>query len=161
MSEGWRGGRGTSSTAPCFLWGSLFGVLLESTRRLHQFVHGRTAPEVARFKLIPTNRALAESHCRGGAGPAPSPSYRLRLGNGAGANLDGMPYLNTYWSTPTRSYLRSCRNTATMTDDERERCCAATDPGSTGGFARPERRFCWFCQGKLKQENILGVGSQL
>jgi len=114
----------------------------------------RRPPEVA-VKLIPTNRALAESQLprwkRAGALAHP---HLLRLWEWGGCQLDGLPYLYTVMEYADQTLAQLLQHRA-LTDDEAREMLLPTLDALAFLHGRD------LVQGQLKPANILVVGDQL
>src|SRR6266404_197142 len=114
----------------------------------------RRPPEVA-VKLIPTNRALAESQLprwkRAGALAHP---HLLRLWEWGGCQLDGLPYLYTVMEYADQTLAQLLQHRALTDDEAREMLLPTLD-----ALAFLHNRN--LVQGQLKPVNILVVGDQL
>jgi serine/threonine protein kinase len=114
---------------------------------------GRTA-DVA-IKLVPTNRALAESQLprwkRAGGLTHP---HLLRLLEWGGCQLDGLPYLYTVMEYADQTLAQLLLNRALTDDEARELLPPVLD-----ALAFLHSRS--LLQGRLKPSNILVVGDQL
>jgi TonB family protein len=114
----------------------------------------RRPPEVA-VKLVPTNRALAESQLprwkRAGALAHP---HLLRLWEWGGCQLDGLPYLYAVMEYADQTLAQLLLHRA-LTDDEAREMLLPTLDALAFLHGRD------LVQGQLKPANILVVGDQL
>jgi serine/threonine protein kinase len=114
----------------------------------------RSPPEVA-VKLVPANRALAESQLprwkRAGALAHP---HLLRLWEWGGCQLDGLPYLYAVMEYADQTLAQLLRHRALTDDEAREMLLPTLD---ALGFLHVRH----LVQGQLKPENFLVVGDRL
>jgi TonB family protein len=112
-------------------------------------------PEEVAIKLVPTNRALAESQLprwkRAGGLAHP---HLLRLFEWGGCQLDGLPYLYTVMEYADQTLAQLLLHRALTDDEAREMLLPILD---ALGFLHGRS----LVQGQLKPANILVVGDQL
>jgi serine/threonine protein kinase len=114
----------------------------------------RSPPQVA-VKLVPTNRALAESQLprwkRAGALAHP---HLVRLWEWGGCQLDGLPYLYAVMEYADQTLAQLLQHRALTDDEAREMLLPTLD---ALGFLHGRD----LVQGQLKPANFLVVGDQL
>src|SRR6516165_9986556 len=112
-------------------------------------------PAEVAIKLVPTNRALAESLLprwkRAGGLAHP---HLLRLSEWGGCQLDGLPYLYTVMEYADQTLAQLLLHRALTEDEAREMLLPALDALA---FLHGRN----LVQGQLKPSNILVVGDQL
>jgi len=137
MSEGWTRLAGARRQTGVFPLGR-YPRLLESQRRLPHSVSGATALRRVAVKLIPTNRALAESQLprwkRAGALAHPHPASPVGMGRVPTGRI--ALSVHRYGVRPTRLFAQLLQQP--RPDGRRSARDAAADPGRTGVFCTAE-----------------------